>query len=409
MENAILGLSLFILFPIIGCLIILLYLKRLFKEKPKSLREKINRNKKFGIVYLIYVLICAILLIISFIFYNLLELLAYLLNISEFVSICLIIVWFIIVTFMPMILAILYIIKQYTEIETKKLLMFAGILIGVFTLPLIIGYLTYFYVCDKILEFFGNYLSKIPIPINIAFWLIVASIVFYSAEKLIDIIVLKPKYVENSEIVEMVDELIKKLNTKPFKEIKVEDSPIANAEVSGLFNEKLIISTKLIKILSKEELKSIIAHEIAHKKKQHIKIGLFEWFVIGIIVFSGLSYSLKFFNKLFGNIGFIWIGLFMCAYFLDIVIDRHLSKKREIEVDIIASKITNPKTFIKALSKIHYANYMPEDEILNLISTHPSLMKRIKYIQREFNIPDEEVEKIMNEAYEEIEKLQKRC
>ena len=37
--------------------------------------------------------------------------------------------------------------------------------------------------------------------------------------------------------------------------------------------------------------------------------------------------------------------------------------------------------------------------------THPSLKDRVKYIQREFNISDEEVEKIMNEAYEEVEEL----
>ena len=34
---------------------------------------------------------------------------------------------------------------------------------------------------------------------------------------------------------------------------------------------------------------------------------------------------------------------------------------------------------------------------------------RIKYIQKEFNISDGDVEKIMNEAYKEVEELQKRC
>ena len=97
----------------------------------------------------------------------------------------------------------------------------------------------------------------------------------------------------------------------------------------------------------------------------------------------------------------------MAAYISFIVIDSYFSKRREKEADIIASKITNPEICIKALAKLHYANYMPKGGIFNIISTHPPLIKRIKHIQKEFNIPEESVNKIMDEAYNEVEEFLK--
>jgi len=50
---------------------------------------------------------------------------------------------------------------------------------------------------------------------------------------------------------------------------------------------------------------------------------------------------------------------------------------------------------------------MPKGGIFNIISTHPPLIKRIKHIQKEFNIPEELVNKIMDEAYNEVEEFLK--
>jgi len=401
-----LGLSLLILFPILGCFILSMYFKGLFKEKPKSLRERINRTKKIGIVYGIYALIFLTLFIISLPLCNLPDLIVYLTNIPELTAIILIIVWLILIIFMPLILNMKNLARQNNKKISKKDYLKT---ISALTLPWILGFFAIIFLSDKILEFFGNYLVNIPTPLSVAFWLIIGFISFYPAWKLVKKFILKPKYVENPEIVEIVNELSKKLNTKPFKEIKiVENDVIANAMVSGFLNEKLTITTKLIKILSKEELKSIIAHEISHKKKRHIKIGFIGWFIIGIVVFSGLSYTFKFFGKLFGDSSFIWTGLLLFAYLLDTILDRKLSKNLEKEADVIASKITNPKVYIKALTKLHYANCMPESGVFSLFSTHPSLKDRIKYIQKEFNIPEEDIKKIMNEAYKEIEELQKK-
>ncbi len=401
----ILGFVLFILLPLSGSLIFNQYVKRLLKttSETETLAEKIAKNKKIMISYMAYAVICAIALLLSLFMCDLPYLLAYLSGIPGNIAFYITMILFIILIFLPIIISL----KDMTKIYTKKVEKGEySKSIGVLILPWVLGFIGIMVLTDQISKMFGDFLKKLPLPINIAFWMIVGYVAFYPGWKIVKKYLLKSKYVNNPEIVSIVNELIEKLNVKPFKEIKIiKNDYMANAMVSGLLNEKLIITTKLINILSKEELKSIISHEVAHKKRNHIKIGLFIWLMMGVLIFSSIQYIIDFTKNILGDYWHIGSGFIMLSYMLFIVVNRYFSKRREKEADIIASKITDPRTCIKALAKLYYANYMPKDGIFNIISTHPPLIKRIKHIQKEFNISDDEVNKIMDEAYNEIENI----
>ncbi|XRP96471.1 M48 family metalloprotease [Methanocaldococcus sp. 16A] len=404
-KTIFLGLTLFIFLPIFGAVIITIIIKRMLRKKPKTLEDKITKNKKIALVYMSYWIVIVVGFILSLFLCDIPSLIAYFTGISLDNVFYILIIIFVIEMFLPTILILKYLFKfNNKKIDRKEYFKSIGVII----LPWILGFLGIMVLSNIILFEFGKILSEFPHPIRIAFWMFIGYVSFDMAWKIIKRYVLKPEYVVNNEIIEMVNDLIKKLNAKPFKEIKIiKNDDMANAMVSGFFNEKLILTTKLIDILTKDELKSIIAHEIAHKKKNHTKQMTFVWFIVGILMFSSFPYIIDITKNIFGDHWYVGVIIIISLYLLSIIGDRYFSKRLEREADIIAAKIINPEIYIKALSKLHYANYIPKEGIFNIISTHPPLIKRIKYIQKELNIPEDKIKNILDEAYKEIMRLDK--
>ena len=46
---------------------------------------------------------------------------------------------------------------------------------------------------------------------------------------------------------------------------------------------------------------------------------------------------------------------------------------------------------------------MPEKGFLNFLSTHPSMLKRAEFVGDKFGMPKNEIKKIIDESYREIE------
>ncbi|XRO76316.1 M48 family metallopeptidase [Methanocaldococcus sp. 10A] len=407
-----LGLSCFIIIPLISGLFVIYYIRRLTKNIPNSVIGKININKKITISVTLHIILCAILFFVALFICNLPDIIIYFLNFGNVLYIMpLVYGSFMIMMFFPSIFGAKYYIRIFKpnekshSITTKTLLLLFIIIILPMTITVSI-LLLFLYILPN---WFYNILSKLPEPLITAFWLFVGFVIFNSIDILVKLIPKKKENIENKEIYEktseLVDELTKKLNTKKFKDIEIINSLVANAMVSGLFNEKLVITKKLIDILNEDELKAILAHEIAHKKRRHIKIGLTSWFILGVVIFSSVDYILKILKKILSNNWTIGALIIVGGYLSLYIIDSYLSRKREKEADTIASQITNPKIYIKALAKIHYANYSPEKGFLNIISTHPSMLKRAKFVGKKFGLSDEEIKKIINEARNEIEKV----
>ncbi|AEF96723.1 M56 family metallopeptidase [Methanotorris igneus] len=401
-----LGLCLFIVIPLISGLLVVGYIRKLTKNLPSSIRERAELNKKISIFTILHMLLCSALFILALFICDLPALVVYLLNWGDFGSAMTIIIGICaIMVFFPTIFGVKYLLKIH-DVKNRRGASLE--VVGVLILPMVVGFFVIFQLPSYLPDEFYNALESLPIPMRIVFWMVVGFIAFYIPGRLVGNIIMKKK--DKSElyyekISKLVDELIEKLNAKKFKEIKIIEGDMANSMVVGLLNEKLILTTKLIDILNEDELKTILAHEIAHKKKKHIKIGLFLWLILGVFIFSSIDYIFDVIKNAFGDYWMVGISIFTIGYFLLFAIDMYLSRKRENEADIIASQITSPKTYIKALAKLHYANYMPEKGFLNILSTHPSMLKRAEFVGEKFGIPKEEIKKIIDEAYNEIEKV----
>jgi len=348
-----LGLCLFIVIPLISGLLVVGYIRKLTKNLPSSIRERAELNKKIGIFTILHMLLCLALFIPALFICDLPALVVYLLNWGDAICVMTIIIGiYLIIVFFPAIFGVKYTLKIF-DVKNRKGASLE--VVGVLILPMVVGFFVISQLPSYLPDELYNTLANLPIPIRIAFWMVVGFIAFYIPGRLVGNIIMKKK--DKSElyyekISKLVDELTKKLNAKKFKKIKIIDGDMANAMVVGLFNEKLILTTKLINILSEDELKAILAHEIAHKKKKHIKIGLFLWFILGVFIFSSINYILDVIKKVFGDYWMVGISIFTIGYFSLFVIDMYLSRRREKEADIIASQITSPKTYIKALGSV---------------------------------------------------------
>ncbi len=399
------------------------YLNKLFKNKANSINEKSKILKKYTISFMIYSTFISVILIFSMIMFDSPDFISYILNIGLDISVIIYILLMFIFIMLPPILSAKSMViffssnknkdRKELEKEIKKSPLIVGISLVLLFAPMVIIFIMIvFGIPDLIINPFKDEFYKLPMPLRVAFWITFyyfIGIAFFKITKPILKILKISKSIKDEEeikkVKEIVDEISKKLKVKPFKKIEVLNSGVANALVEGLFREKLIITSKLLKILSEEELKAVIAHELAHKKRTHIKVGFIGFIIIGAVIYSIAIYLLKIIN--FESFE-VFMAIFTIAYLLDYLLCKYISRKIEKDADLLAIKVVEPKTYIKALSKIHFASYMPKDGILNILMTHPSLKDRIKYIQKEFNIPEEDIKKIMNEAYKEIEELQKK-
>nr|WP_269479000.1 M48 family metalloprotease [Methanocaldococcus infernus] len=92
--------------------------------------------------------------------------------------------------------------------------------------------------------------------------------------------------------------------------------------------------------------------------------------------------------------------LFGLIYVLIELVQSYFIRKLETEADLLASKAVGAKTYIRALCKLHSSNYLPKSfGFLNMFYRHPPLEKRLKRIAKKFNIPEEEVEEIIEKYY----------
>ena len=192
----------------------------------------------------------------------------------------------------------------------------------------------------------------------------------------------------NSSIYALTD----KLNF-PINDLYVMDgskrSSHSNAYFSGLFGKKRIVFfDTLLKVLTVSEIRSVLAHEIGHYKKNHIfKSTLLFSFISLIflyafyIFFNTLSIDVKIASNLqpsFVAILFILISP-MLSFFLSPLLSA-FSRKNEFQADDYAKTHTDSKDLISSLLKLSRGNLslVKSSPIYsNFYSSHPSVFDRI--------------------------------
>jgi heat shock protein HtpX len=211
---------------------------------------------------------------------------------------------------------------------------------------------------------------------------------------------------EALDIYKMVEDLSKKMKL-PMPKIFIIPSNQANAFATGRNpkNSSIAITNGLTKILSKDELEAVIAHELGHIKNRDVLIAT---------VVAVLASSIVFVSRmgLWGGsdekdrAGGLGIIIALLAPFAAMLIQLAISRAREYEADKeSAFSLENSKPLSIALRKIHesvsrdpmlkinpafsslyIANPIKKtsSKFSNLFSTHPPVEERIKRLNALF-------------------------
>lgn len=237
-------------------------------------------------------------------------------------------------------------------------------------------------------------------------WWLWASIFFVAFQLFILIIyptVIAPIFnkftpLEDGELKDRLEELAKKTNF-PIKGIFVMDgskrSGHSNAYFTGFGkSRRVVLYDTLIESLSVDELHGVLAHEIGHWKKGHIKKRMFLSFVTMPVIFFILSLALNFIplfeifsmtpGTSYGLLVLISLVSTSFTFFIS-PFTNFLSRKDEFEADKYAQEIIGTgeplKNALLNLSKENLSNLTPHPAYSTYYYSHPPVSERVKKIQ----------------------------
>ncbi len=202
---------------------------------------------------------------------------------------------------------------------------------------------------------------------------------------------------EDAELTERINKLAKDagLNLKAiFKFDMSKNTKKANAAFTGIGKTKrIILGDTLLQNFDKDEIETVIAHEMGHYKIKHIVknmiFGTITSFGIFYILSVLYSHSLNWFGfSAITDIGALPI-LALWGMLINIIespLSNYISRKYEYQADTYAVEQTNKHTqFITALNKLNEQNLGDKDPhpfIEWYYYSHPSIKRRIENIER---------------------------
>jgi STE24 endopeptidase len=168
-----------------------------------------------------------------------------------------------------------------------------------------------------------------------------------------------------------------------------------NAYFSGLGKAKrIVLFDSLIQSHSQEEVLSILAHEIGHLKKNHIKKQLVISSIVSLFLFY-LASELITCHVMYESFGFsntpYYVGLFLVGILWEPVsfflspLGMAISRKFEREADFYSIEITKRakplSTALKKMAKKNLSNLKPHPLYVFFNYSHPPLLERIEYLE----------------------------
>lgn len=214
---------------------------------------------------------------------------------------------------------------------------------------------------------------------------------------------------EYPELHQTVEKLCKEA-ALPIPKIAIMPSPVPNAFATGRNPKHAVVACtdSIMRLLNKDELEAVLAHELSHVKNRDILTMTMASFIAMIASMIMQSF---FFSALFGGNnrenGGSWIVVWIVSiivYALSTILILALSRFREFAADRGSAYITrNPRALISALNKIsgrmeavppqakakvESANAffiipaLSGNTIMELFSTHPPLEKRIANLEK---------------------------
>tara|TARA_Y100000310_G_scaffold138707_1_gene137731 strand:- start:1640 stop:2476 length:837 start_codon:yes stop_codon:yes gene_type:complete len=203
-----------------------------------------------------------------------------------------------------------------------------------------------------------------------------------------------------AELHEMVKDIAERASI-PKPKVYIMESDAKNAFATGPSPKKgvVAVTTGIMSLLTKDELRGVIAHEISHIKNRDILIGTIAAMIAGAISYVAMAAR---WAAIFGGTnedgpGLVeLIALSIITPLIAIIIQLAISRSREYLADETGAKlIKNPNALADALQKLHSSskstplnaspatahmfivNPLSGSALLNLLSTHPPMNKRI--------------------------------
>lgn len=172
-----------------------------------------------------------------------------------------------------------------------------------------------------------------------------------------------------------------------------------NAYVTGIgSNARIVLWDTTLKQLDDDEILFIMAHEIAHYKKNHIYIGIARYLLISLVGLFILNKLALFIIKKFGpqlqlttlqevkSLPLILVLLSMLLFFSS-PLTSYISRQQESSADSYALQLTNnPDAAISTFQKLAKASLNevnPPSLVKFFRYTHPPISERISTIENE--------------------------
>jgi heat shock protein HtpX len=215
---------------------------------------------------------------------------------------------------------------------------------------------------------------------------------------------------EAPELYQMVGELVNKASL-PIPKVYIMENDTPNAFATGRNPEHaaVAVTTGILNILSKEELKGVIGHELSHIRHRDILISTIAATMAGAIsmlasmarwgaIFGGGRSDEEEGGSGGGNILFVLLFT-MVASVAAMLIQMAISRSREYLADEGGAHLSHPLSLAKALGKLETASQrIPMDAnpstahmfivnplrgggVLSLFSTHPPIEERIARLE----------------------------
>lgn len=218
---------------------------------------------------------------------------------------------------------------------------------------------------------------------------------------------LSPK--EAPELHQMVHELATQ-GGLPMPKIYVVPNQTPNAFATGRNPHKAVVAVTegILKVLSPNELRGVLAHELSHVKNRDILIGSIAATLAGVIMMLA---SMARWTAIFGGFGgqdedsgggiISLLLVSILAPLAAVIIQMAISRSREFLADSTGARIAkDPEGLARALEKLSYAskkipmtNAKPQTAhlfivnpltgkgLMNLFSTHPPMEERIRRLR----------------------------
>ncbi|MFA5348354.1 MAG: zinc metalloprotease HtpX [Methanoregula sp.] len=212
---------------------------------------------------------------------------------------------------------------------------------------------------------------------------------------------------EYPELHRTIEKLCKEADL-PLPKIAIMQSPVPNAFATGRSPKHAVVACtdSIMRLLNKEELEAVLAHELSHVKNRDILTMTMASFIamIASMIMQSFFFSalLGGRNREGGGTIIVWI-VSIIVYAVSTLLILALSRYREFAADRGSAYITrNPRALISALSKISgRMDVVPAEAkvkieganaffiipalsgntIMELFSTHPPLEKRIANLE----------------------------